>query len=491
MLPAYVMPNALNFQPIQNALSEVAASAQKNRQLDMEQERLGLEKQRTASQLEAAKLEHEKNLARHYGGLAQQWLSEPDAVKQADMFERVFTADPRFKKMLEQHLPKDVHGDPIVVGRTLSAFAKGYQDPLDEKAKLAHIAQSQGATAKDYSQAELNRAQAKAAGQKDAFDEWILGQARAATGAPTAAPQQQAPAAGQPPLRRQSDSGAPMTPIPMNALSQQGADPNLIRVAEPAAGPQAPSEPIVNLPLIGKVPESTGRNIAAAAAYRGKGPFGEMLMKELDRDKLGKEAQNENDKRELKAVEALGRVKQIAAGFKPEWLTYDNAFKQYGVSILDSFETTRKRLPPALLKQHAEYTMFMRDAVSNLTEGIKDATGAAVGVQEEKRIRLGLPDPQKDNPTAFLAKLTASARELTYLTARTRYLRENGFRGQPWNGDGNGAEKTLPLDSFKRIIDQDGDAMARDLKAAHPQASDDQITGAVKASLKTKYRIDI
>ena len=43
------------------------------------------------------------------------------------------------------------------------------------------------------------------------------------------------------------------------------------------------------------------------------------------------------------------------------------------------------------------------------------------------RIRKGMPDPQKDGPTQFTAKLNGTVRALEMSAARTQYLRRNGF----------------------------------------------------------------
>lgn len=53
----------------------------------------------------------------------------------------------------------------------------------------------------------------------------------------------------------------------------------------------------------------------------------------------------------------------------------------------------------------ADYTSFKQNATNNLSEYIKYITGAAMGIQEEGRIRKGMPDPEKDSPAQFEAKM--------------------------------------------------------------------------------------
>ena len=283
--------------------------------------------------------------------------------------------------------------------------------------------------------------------------------------------------------------GAPQAQPRLQPQSFEGSpDPNLIRTqaGQPQQAPQ--QEEMVQVPGF---PQPIPKRLAEAAQLALSKDKGAVIGEAVKKHELGKEARNEVDKRELKAIEGLSRIKQIASGFQDKWLTYENKAKQYGISWLDSFETLRSKLPPDQLKEHADYTAFVRDAMSNLTDGIKDATGAAMGIQEEGRIRAGLPDPQKDSPTQFKAKLLGTARELMTMQARTRYLRENGFRGQAWTGDGNSAEKALPVEQFRRMIDREGETLYRELKQLHPQAPDDQVKGAVRSQLKQKFGTDI
>src|SRR4051794_35217953 len=98
-LPAYAGGNALNFQPITNALSDVAQTNQanarlglENQRLGMDAERLGLEKTRAASEMQTAGLQRQglqqnidqkdvEQFAARVGATA----SEPDPNKKAQM----------------------------------------------------------------------------------------------------------------------------------------------------------------------------------------------------------------------------------------------------------------------------------------------------------------------------------------------------------------------------------------------------------------------
>jgi hypothetical protein len=276
---------------------------------------------------------------------------------------------------------------------------------------------------------------------------------------------------------------APSPIRPQSYNSQEGA-PGVVLTQ--AGGQPQQTPPMVNIPGMGQMPKDQAETLGLGLALKGKGDAGKMVMDGINADRLGKEAANENDKKALAAVEGLQRIRTIASGFKPEWLTYENKAKQYGISWADSFEATRKKIPPDMLKDHVEYTMFKRDAISNLTQGIKDATGAAMGIQEEARIRAGLPDPEKDGPTAFEAKFKGAAREYGLTIARTQYLRRNGFQG-----DGNAAAMALPIGQFSQMIQQRTNQLQQQILQQNPQADPAQIQQAVKQGLQAEFGLGI
>lgn len=278
---------------------------------------------------------------------------------------------------------------------------------------------------------------------------------------------------------------APPSPIRPQSFNGQDGAPSVV-LTQAGGQPTSQPPPMVNIPGMGQMPKDQAETLGLGLALKGKGDAGKMIMDGVNADRLGKEAANENDKKALAAVEGLQRMRTIASGFKPEWLTYENKAKQYGISWADSFEATRKKLPPEMVKDHVEYTMFKRDAISNLTQGIKDATGAAMGIQEEARIRAGLPDPEKDNPSAFEAKLKGAVREYGLTIARTQYLRRNGFQG-----DGNAAAMALPIGQFSQLIQQRTNQLQQQILQQNPQADPAQIQQAVKQGLQAEFGLGI
>ena len=149
-LPAYQGGNALNFQPVQNALSDVAQTNQNYAKMAQQQQSIDLEKQRTASELQTQSLQRQglqqqqqAEAQKLHGGVAQAILNAPPD-QQGALGQRYIAAHPE----LQQHIaangfdPADVKG----WATSLRDEALGPQNPLDVEQKQAQIAASKQAT---------------------------------------------------------------------------------------------------------------------------------------------------------------------------------------------------------------------------------------------------------------------------------------------------------------------------------------------------------
>lgn len=373
-------------------------------------------------------------------------------------------------------------------------------DPLRMKMLEAQLAQQNAETGmlplkrnQLAAQIELIQAQARQAQQKDALDQIFMRQFGVGD-----QPQPQAPA--QSPIRPQSfapptpERPAIMTPATAGMQPQEPAgDPMLIRTQAAPGQPQAPGQPrhdpMVQTPA-GPMPASKARMLGFLLAYRGKGDAGKMIADPADPTKLPKEALNEIGKDEVKLTESLGRMREISRQFRPEFLTFEEQAKQYGVSWLDKFDATRSKLTPEQIQQHAQYTAFRRDTVDNLNRYIKEITGAAMGVEEAKRIISAQPN-MDDGPTAFIAKIKATQRAAELAVARARLLRRDGFNGRPWDGNPETAAQVLPLERMKGIILEDSKRTYQQIRQQFPDGDEGQISGAVRAHIRSKYGMDI
>lgn len=421
----------IDFSPAERALTHILKQQEMQKNYALQQERLGMDRERL--------------------GFDRQRM------------EREAAMDPLRMKMLEAQIAHQNSQNALT--------------PLQRSRLEAEIAQT--------------RAQTEALGRKDAMDDLVL-RMLGGGGQPPAAPTPS-------PIRPQSFAPTPerpaiMTPATVGVAPQvPTGDPMLIRTQAAPGQPQTPAQP-QNDPIVqtpgGPMPASQARRFGFLLAYKGKGEAGKMFADPADPTKLPKEALNEIGKTEVNLTEQLGRMREITRQFRPEFLTFEEQAKQYGVSWLDKFDATRSKLTPEQIQQHAQYTAFRRDTVDNLNRYIKEITGAAMGVEEAKRIISAMPN-MDDGPTAFMAKAKAAQRAAELAVARTRYLRANGFNGQPWTGDKEQAARAVPLERMKGIILEDGKQVHQQIKQQFPQASDDQISGAVRAHIRSKYGMDI
>lgn len=429
-IPQYLMGQVgqIDFSPVENALTRMLKQQQMNREVQLQQQRMGMDQERL--------------------GFDRQRM------------EREAAMDPLRMKMLEAQVAHQNSQNALT--------------PLQRSQIEAQIAQT--------------RAQTEALGRKDAMDQIFL-RAFGAGDQPAAPPQS--------PIRPQSYAPTPerpaiMTPATVGVAPQEPAgDPMLIRTQAAPGQPQAaPNDPIVDVPGMGKMPRSQAQRLGMFLAYRGKGEAGKMIMDATNPGMLGKEARNEIDKNELKATDALARMKAIRQGVQPEFLTLEEQARQYGISWIDSVDALRKKLPPEEIAKHAAFVKFKRDTVENLNQHILDFTGAAMGRDEVPRL-MGAVPTMSDGPTAFMAKLEGVVRQKELAIARYRYLRQNGFNGQPWDGNVETAARNLPLDRMKGIILDDSKRTFQQIRQQFPDADENQIRGATRAAIRQRYGMDI
>lgn len=144
-LPGYNVNALMNFQPVNNALSEVTQQNNANRNAMFQQQAsdradqsLALQKQTAADEHKSAALNYERSLAQAYGGWAQNIASNPDPAARATMAKALFDSHPEFVNGLTKNGidPNDV--DTAL--KFVTSTAQGYQNPLDVRLKTAQIA---------------------------------------------------------------------------------------------------------------------------------------------------------------------------------------------------------------------------------------------------------------------------------------------------------------------------------------------------------------
>ena len=140
----------------------------------------------------------------------------------------------------------------------------------------------------------------------------------------------------------------------------------------------------------------------------------------------GKEGQNIVDKELLTLGAGRMQLQGIAQKFDPKYLTAGFKVK---MKYLGTKEFLTGKLAAEDQAELSDYAAFSQDAYGRLNSYINEVTGAAVGSgEEEARIRKGVPDPQKDSPTEFLAKLRNKIQEGRLFEARLAYIKSKGLK---------------------------------------------------------------
>lgn len=283
--------------------------------------------------------------------------------------------------------------------------------------------------------------------------------------------QQPAPQQGQPRLQLQSGEGNVMP---------GGVTPAQSSGAAPVAPQQTPE--MVRTPM-GMMPKDQAQRMGLALGLAGKGEAGKIFMESSKENALDDKARNTVDANELAALDGLSRLKEISRTYDEKFLTLENQLKQWRVGWTDRIEGLRGKLPPEVMQEYEASVAFKRNAYDNVNRYIKEMTGAAMTNAEAERILKGIPNADGDSPRAFSTKLRETSRALQLVIARSRYLRRNGFAG-----DVNAAERSMPLDRMKSIINKRASDLLKD--AATRNIPEEQALPLVRRQLRAEFGVD-
>lgn len=338
------------------------------------------------------------------------------------------------------------------------------------------------------SQAELAQANARAALTKDPQREFEAAIYRRMLQNMNGGAGQQ----GAPQMRPQAMPGgnAPMTPIPMGGLSGPPPDQSQMRPTPVVdGGPQMQPTPVadqsgppmINVPGMGPMLQSD----AEAMRFLDPKERAKVLGETLNAARLEKGARTELDKKELNTSESLARLNAIADTYKPEFLTWKTQFQQ-GAMWLKAKATGN--LTPEQRQQRMAYETFKSSTLTNLNAYIKEITGAAMTDGEARRITATMPN-MDDDPTAFEAKLNQVRLQSALAIARYRYLRSDGFKGQPW--DVRRAESQMPLQKMHDTIRGRAGELMQQIRQAAPGMNKQELYQAVKQRVRSEFGFDV
>lgn len=130
---------------------------------------LAMHTQQMAQQQQTFDEARQKDAIAKMAAISQYIDSVKDPAQQKLMHDRWISSHEGYNRVLEK-LPEHVRSDPIFVRQYFQAVARGYKDPLEEKMKLAQIAQANSQVPMNTAHAELFRAQARQADQKPPGD---------------------------------------------------------------------------------------------------------------------------------------------------------------------------------------------------------------------------------------------------------------------------------------------------------------------------------
>lgn len=256
----------------------------------------------------------------------------------------------------------------------------------------------------------------------------------------------------------------------------QGGDPNLIRIQAPGpAQPAQAQEPMVTLPGGRQVPLSVAEAVQLQAARNKNEPLVKLIGDAIG--KVPKALEDDVGKMKMQSIDQIARLDGIKQRFKPEWQTWETSIKQRGLNFVDSFDMLRDKIPEGERKTMTQFAEFKMEAVDNLNRYIKEMTGATMTEGESARLRQAMPDPQKDSPTQFKAKLENSLR-LAKLT-HARYVAIGKY----------GVNKYTPIDAIPDVINQRANQIEQQLRQQNPQAAQPLVDKAVKDALKQEFGI--
>ncbi|MBK8467837.1 MAG: hypothetical protein IPL32_18655 [Chloracidobacterium sp.] len=463
-LPGYNIGNALlDFSPVSNALQSYQKNALAQQQMGMDQQRLDMDKQSHSMQRQNMQRQWSQQDYEKAGGMANAILNMQPGQARA-------MAHSQFLKQYGDgdHTPEEL--DPITGPQLAAAHYGKFIDQTKQQMMQLDMQKTR---------AEIGALNRKGDDPVEAFIMRKLGGGSA-------------PA--QPAMPSQGEAIRPQS---FNAPAPQQANPNLQLISDEApqaalAQPQQPDQ--VDTPW-GKMSKADANELAGVMLLSPKfATAGKALLDSIGapaQSGLSKPAMGALDEKAIGMVDLAARLDGIQAKFKPEYLTYETKAKMYGNSWLDSFEGLRQSIPPEEAKKLEEYTAFRQDAMNNLSEYIKQITGAAMGIQEEGRIRQGMPDPTKDSPRQFEAKMKNSIRATKLAVARFVYLRNKGYDENTLSvmAKQDKLSGVIPMESIEGMIDQRGAQIEEQLRSANPKADPMAIQRETRKMIKQEFGI--
>jgi hypothetical protein len=170
----------------------------------------------------------------------------------------------------------------------------------------------------------------------------------------------------------------------------------------------------------------------------------------------------------LAGRDQLANLRVAGANFNPMFLTYKG---QFDMTKLKARDLTKGipvvegllggKLNPEQKQLLGQFTTWQQSSYETLNQGIKEMTGASMGVTEADRLRKQFPDPEEDSPEQYVAKYNGSVRRLSLADARARMAAKDGVVV----ATADDLVKYKSLDDVQKEINDRGNQILEELKA--------------------------
>lgn len=176
--------------------------------------------------------------------------------------------------------------------------------------------------------------------------------------------------------------------------------------------------------------------------------------------------------------EGIARLGDIKRSVKAEYLTTGGQMKNAGRQILSRLGV---QLGDSAVEEMTKQGTFEAYVNENVNRRIKELTGAAMGVEEAKRIIKAVPNLQQD-PVTFMAVLEANEAALKASRMRLRYFAKQGLQWKPGGAD----EPPIALEDFVSMANRRASEIRAEVTAELGGAAEEDVTAAVQDRLQAE-----
>lgn len=149
-----------------------------------------------------------------------------------------------------------------------------------------------------------------------------------------------------------------------------------------------------------------------------------------------------------------------------------NTLERTGVKLSENQRTLVERV-----------SVFKRNAFDVINRTIRRITGAQMSEPEANRIKRQVPDPDRDGPTAFKAKLDDTITQLKLVRARRRIMLERGVL----HDFSSTSPPPISIAQTEQIIEARGAELVEQIQAENPGLSDDDAFQMATEQLRAEF----